>query len=91
MGLGETFMEGLWDCRALDSMFDRLVRARLQDKVRPNLGVFLQMARAKFLNVQTRTRSRRVAQVHYDLGNDLYTLMLDHEQMMPAEGENRVA
>jgi cyclopropane-fatty-acyl-phospholipid synthase len=77
VGLGETFMEGLWDCRALDSMFDRLVRARLQDKVRPNLGLALQVVKAKFLNIQTRRRSRRVARMHYDLGNDFYQAMLD--------------
>ena len=77
VGLGETYMEGLWDCPSLDSMFDRLVRAKLHEKVRPNLALALQVAKAKFLNIQTRRRSRRVAKVHYDLGNDFYEAMLD--------------
>ncbi len=26
LGLGESYMDGLWDCQALDQLFDRLLR-----------------------------------------------------------------
>ena len=30
LGLGEAYMDGWWDCQALDQFFHRLLRARLQ-------------------------------------------------------------
>ncbi|HEY6477937.1 MAG TPA: hypothetical protein VI456_15275, partial [Polyangia bacterium] len=31
IGIGESFMEGWWDCQAVDQMIERIVRARLYD------------------------------------------------------------
>ena len=77
LGLGESYMDGWWDCDAIDQMIDRVLRANLREKVERNLRMAFQVLRAKLLNRQSLSRSPQVAERHYDLGNDLYQAMLD--------------
>jgi cyclopropane-fatty-acyl-phospholipid synthase len=75
LGLGESYMDGWWDCQALDEFFHRVLSARLHEKV--TLGLTLQSLRAKILNLQSARRAWQVGKVHYDLGNDFFATMLD--------------
>lgn len=75
LGLGESYMDGWWDCQALDEFFHRVLSARLDEKV--TLGLTLQSLRAKILNLQSARRAWQVGRVHYDLGNDFFATMLD--------------
>lgn len=75
IGLGESFVDGWWDADALDEFFTRFQRADLYKCVRDPLTLLL-IAKSRVLNMQTKSRSRRVAQDHYDLGNDLFEAML---------------
>ena len=75
-GLGEAYMDGWWDVEVLDEFFFRVLRSQLEDQIRPNLSVLLEYLRSRFLN-QQRTRAFEVGEEHYDIGNDLYTAMLD--------------
>ncbi len=77
LGLGESYMDGWWDCEALDQFIDRVVRARLDDKVRGNWKFTWHILKSKLFNLQKLHRAPQVAQEHYDLGNDLYVAMLD--------------
>lgn len=77
LGLGESYMEGWWDCDALDEMCCRGIRARFQERIPFNIRTFVSLATAQLLNLQTRRRSRRVGEAHYDLGNDFFQAMLD--------------
>ncbi len=77
LGLGESYMDGWWDCEAIDQMIDRVLRANLREKVERNLRMAFQVLRAKLFNRQSFSRSSQVAERHYDLGNDLYQAMLD--------------
>jgi cyclopropane-fatty-acyl-phospholipid synthase len=36
------------------------------------------MCKARLLNQQSKLRARKVANVHYDIGNDMYSKMLGH-------------
>jgi cyclopropane-fatty-acyl-phospholipid synthase len=76
LGLGESYMEGLWDCDRLDQFFCRVLAARLDEKIKPAklIGHYLKV---RLLNLQTRRRAWQVGQRHYDLGNDFYAAMLD--------------
>ena len=76
LGLGESYMEGWWDCEALDELFFRAIRTRLPERVRPNLRAAISIATAIGLNLQNKPRAHRVAQ-HYDLGNEFFQAMLD--------------
>ena len=75
LALGESYCDGWWDCDALDQFFDRVFRARLNEKVNP-LSL-LTMFQSLFLNMQNRTRSRKVIDRHYDLDVNLYLAFLD--------------
>ena len=77
LGLGESYMDGWWDCPAIDQFIDRVLRARLDRKVRGNWKILLQVVRARLLNLQSPKRAFEIGERHYDLGNDLYRAMLD--------------
>ncbi|MFN5540251.1 MAG: cyclopropane fatty acyl phospholipid synthase [Candidatus Melainabacteria bacterium] len=77
-GLGESYVDGWWDCPHLDQFFDKILRADIQTLFRnkwPNI-LFHRIPSLLF-NMQSRSRARIVGEVHYNKGNDLYQLMLD--------------
>jgi cyclopropane-fatty-acyl-phospholipid synthase len=77
LGLGESYMDGWWDTDALDVLIEKILRAGLQDRVTGDVRLRLQAAKAIVLNLQSRPRASRSVAAHYDIGNDLYTRMLD--------------
>ncbi len=77
LGLGESYMEGWWDCDALDEMCCRALRARLDQQVQLNFHTALAVLTSHLLNLQSRGRARVVGKRHYDAGNDLFERMLD--------------
>jgi cyclopropane-fatty-acyl-phospholipid synthase len=76
LGLGEAYMDGLWDCAALDELIYQLLRADLEHRIRP-LKLLVPVIWAKLVNLQSPRRAFRIGEQHYDIGNDLYQLMLD--------------
>ena len=81
IGLGESYMDGWWDCEALDEFFCRILSAGLDKEGIWDWRLALSGLRAAILNRQTTSRSWRVARQHYDLGNDLYQKMLDRRMV----------
>ena len=77
LGLGESYMDGWWDCAALDEMCCRAIRARLDERFARTLRNLLTLVHALIVNRQTQRRSHEVGENHYDLGNDFFTAMLD--------------
>lgn len=77
LGLGESYMDGWWECERLDIFFQRVVSAGLEKKLPHHLKDTLRIAAARFTNLQSKKRAWIVGKEHYDLGNDLFTLMLD--------------
>src|SRR5450432_1463287 len=77
IGVGESYMDGWWDTDALDVMLEKIMRAGLRQKVTGSLRLRLLTAKAIVLNLQSRACSSRSVEAHYDIGNDLYTRMLD--------------
>ncbi|HWA19388.1 MAG TPA: class I SAM-dependent methyltransferase, partial [Devosia sp.] len=76
LGLGEAYMDGLWDVADMAEFFNRVLRARLAEKLRVTPNLVWQIAKAKLFNMQTISRSRRVAQMHYS-ETDAYKASLD--------------
>jgi cyclopropane-fatty-acyl-phospholipid synthase len=76
LALGESYMDGWWDCPRLDEFFHRVLRAGLDRRVRTP-GWLLAALRARLVNLQAPSRARIVGERHYDLGNGLYRAMLD--------------
>ncbi len=77
LALGEAYMDRWWDCTALDVFFNKIMRARIDEKVKKNNMLLLKLALAKIINFQTKKRAFDVGKKHYDLGNDLFQAMLD--------------
>ena len=77
LGLGEAYMDGWWDCQSIDGFINQVLRARLDEKIKNNLRLVLQVVRAKLFNQQSSAKAFEVGEKHYDLGNDLYLAMLD--------------
>jgi cyclopropane-fatty-acyl-phospholipid synthase len=77
LGLGEAYLEGWWDCNDLEDFFFKAFRAGLDKKVKESFKTRLQIVKAILFNQQNKTKSLKVAKVHYDAGNDLYKAMLD--------------
>ena len=76
LGLGESYMDGWWDCERVDEFIARVLRARLDRRV-GSPGLWLSVLRARVMNLQSVARAWQVGREHYDLGNDLYQAMLD--------------
>lgn len=76
LGLGEAYMEGWWDCKALDQFFYQVLRARL-DKQVANWKDTCEVFRTRIFNLQKISRAFQIGQHHYDIGNELYQRMLD--------------
>ncbi len=72
MGLGEDYMDGGWDCEDLEEMFFRLINSGLEGRTRGLPVNFLPNLFAQLKNQQTRNKSLRVAERHYNMGNDLF-------------------
>jgi cyclopropane-fatty-acyl-phospholipid synthase len=77
LGFGEAYMDAWWDCERLDEMICRVLKARLRGAISKNFTNALHILRSKILNLQTESRSMKVADEHYGLDNDLYGAFLD--------------
>ena len=76
MGLGESYMEGWWDCVQLDEFFCRVLRAGLDRRVN-HTHALVQFIKSHWGNAQSARRSWMVGREHYDLDQSLFQNMLD--------------
>lgn len=81
LGLGESYVEKWWDSPRIDMLFFHILRANLDSQISPPLSLRLKQLILKFINLQTKQRSRLVAEKHYDLGNTLFSTMLDKNML----------
>jgi len=82
LGVGESYVEGHWDCDHLDAMVSRVLSGRVDARIQPQtllkIGSRVVSTRLRdWLNPQRIARARKDVASHYDLGNDLYEAMLD--------------
>jgi cyclopropane-fatty-acyl-phospholipid synthase len=75
-GLAESYVDGWWDCDAIDQLICRILEADLMSRVRPDWRTIAVWVRAQALNLQSVARAAQVAHAHYDLGNDFFAAML---------------
>ncbi len=77
VGLGEAYMDGWWDCLQLDELFNKFCSAQIQSRVMLHPQSIQNGLWAYFINKQSKNLVSQVIAHHYDIGNDLYALMLD--------------
>lgn len=77
LGLGESYMEGWWDCKRLDEFFYKIMDADLDKQVVHDWKLLLRLAPNYILNSGRKSMAFHIGEHHYDIGNDLYLAMLD--------------
>ena len=78
LGLGESYVEDWWESEQLDQFFYHLLRGQVHEEVVPNnITALWQKFVGKLINFQTLVNSLQLGKHHYDLGNDLFEIMLD--------------
>ena len=78
LALGESYMDGWWDCEALDQFFERVLEYRLDKKAKTDATSLLWvMLKTKMINAQKKTKAYVIGERHYDIGNNLFFVMLD--------------
>ncbi|PKN53194.1 MAG: SAM-dependent methyltransferase [Deltaproteobacteria bacterium HGW-Deltaproteobacteria-13] len=80
VGLGESFMEGIWDTKDIPALFRVLIRNRsmLTDGSPVTSWLSRQKNRLfQFVRENTLTGSRKNIRDHYDLSNEFFQLFLD--------------
>lgn len=84
VGAGEAYIRGLWKCDDLTALVRIFLRNRdLMNGMDGRWAVFTKPFLKAFhtLNRNSKEGSARNISAHYDLGNDLYELMLDETMM----------
>lgn len=81
LGLAESYMDGWWDCQALDVALTKLLSINVLNLLKPSPALALHVLRSTLFNNQTKRRATANAQHHYNIGNDLYSRMLDSEMV----------
>lgn len=81
IGVGESYMEGWWDCKDLDTFLYKIFTNEIEKKIQNNWNYIFLTLKAKFLNLQTKSNSLQSISHHYDIGNELYEKMLDSLMM----------
>ncbi|MBZ5712489.1 cyclopropane fatty acyl phospholipid synthase [Nannocystis pusilla] len=75
LALGDSYMDGWWDCAAIDELTARVLATSGDEQVLDWRTAALATA-SRLLNLQTIGRSSQVAEVHYDLDTELFAAML---------------
>jgi cyclopropane-fatty-acyl-phospholipid synthase len=76
LGLGESYMDGWWDCEQLDGFFERVLRHGLDRQVQ-SVHPVVHFLRSRLINPQSARRAWAVGREHYDLDQTLFQHMLD--------------
>lgn len=77
VGAGEAYMDGWWECRAIDEMICKLRNSNLYDFVKKDPKLIFSLIGAKLFNLQGKNRAFNVGKKHYDISNALFENMLD--------------
>ena len=75
LGLGESYVDGWWDVKALDVFFAKLLSRELPPWVTFSPPILLHRLINQLTNFP-QWRAYHIGRAHYDIGNDLYEVML---------------
>ncbi len=77
VGLGESYMDGWWDCENLDQFFYHILSSHLDEKVKRNPSIIFSHVLGRLVNIQSKVRLKKGIAETYDKGIDLYMSFLD--------------
>lgn len=76
IGLGESYIEGWWDCNQLDSFFDRIFFHKIDRKLKVNWPNFFRLFVDSLFKLEENFKIKKLFEKTYILGNDFYNYML---------------
>lgn len=77
LALGESYMDGWWECEALDKFSDKLHQAMVKGLMKRQIRSAWAVLRAKLSNLQSKSKVFDVGGGHYNRSNALFEVMLD--------------
>lgn len=78
LAFGESYMDGWWDCESLDKLFSKILEKRLDKIIEANFKLILPVIiKSKLFNPQKKSKAYVVGEHHYDIGNNVFSAMLD--------------
>ncbi|MYB33845.1 MAG: cyclopropane fatty acyl phospholipid synthase [Gammaproteobacteria bacterium] len=80
LGLGDSYVDGWWECQQVDELVNRILRLPSNKSKRFTIDL-LSRLRATLFNLQKESRAVQVGKQHYDVGNELYQGMLDQRMV----------
>jgi cyclopropane-fatty-acyl-phospholipid synthase len=75
LGLGEAYIDGWWECDAIEEAIVKLIRADISQQVQLSPRILVESVKARVLNMQRPSNAYHNIE-HYDLGNELFEHML---------------
>lgn len=81
LGLGESYMNGWWDCQKLDELFYKILHSEIESNAKKNLTLLGTVLLAKVFNRQSKRRAFQIGERHYNLGSELFKSMLDNRMV----------
>ncbi len=81
IGFGDAYMDGWWDCEAIDELVHRIMMVISTRERRPWMVTIPGYLMGKLCNLQSLARAFQVGEKHYDIGNELYQAMLDERMV----------
>jgi len=81
VGLGESYMDGWWDCPQVDQLIAHILAANLERELPLTVPIIVGALKARLFNLQRREAAFRSGAASYELGNELYGRMLDREMV----------
>ena len=80
LGLGEAYVDGLWDADRIDELTCRLAQTNLRRRSLTNMALDM-LSHAQWSGAGAVSAAFDVGRRHYDLGNDLFEAMLDERMI----------
>ncbi len=77
LGLGESYVDGWWECGQLDDFFAKIMPTQPKDKIKKNWRLRGQILGARIFNKSRRSKAFQIGERHYNRGNELFKHMLD--------------
>lgn len=77
LGLGESYMDGWWDCKSIDQFMARIIESDLKNKIPINASTILNYIFAVISNRGAKSQAFKIGEHHYNIGNDIFSAMLD--------------
>jgi cyclopropane-fatty-acyl-phospholipid synthase len=81
LGIGEAYVDGWWECDAIDEMASRFIMADLNRSSHFSLPFILYYFETVLSGIGRKGKAFEVGQHHYDMGNDLFKAMLDERMV----------